>query len=302
MRLVCTLILVLFSCSCFAQQDRKVRPDLRGNGILVTQIIAAGQEESDTNQLLYVSNHVGDSLALYSISAGVVQSSLIHVKPFTGGVCLVIGQSDSLTIRFSDSEKEVRVNKDTYKLYPHYYQQFKQAVLTNHSVIATLRLLEDQIGDYPIENLLPLLQFATPANETMIRNAKIETRRSQADDVKDTWYCTYQYDKSSKLRSVIAAAGKVIRFKKIISYNGNEASAIKLYRNIEERQILNRTIAYASNNKLLVKWQDVVLETGKNRQTILNTTLQKKITGSVKHVIMQPAEVLGYIKKFAALK
>jgi hypothetical protein len=262
MRLICTLAMLFSALYCFSQQGFQRQTAHANNAILITQAITLGYNKPYTSQLLYLSNKVGDSLAIYAVSDGAVVANLIHCTAFKkNSACLITSPSDSLSISFNDARNQVLISRDSYILFPSYYKQFKQAVLVNHSVLAVLSLLEDGIGDYSITEVINLLKFDDQTSSKRILEAKVETQRSQAD-IKDVWNCTYRYNKSRTLLSVNAASGKDIRLKKNIIYRGGSMSTIKIYRNIEDRQIINSTIKYTGNRYKIIQ-NDAVLETGK---------------------------------------
>jgi hypothetical protein len=249
-------LLYLFSLllpTCYGMAQQKVTS--------ITQITSDG----DTSRTLYVSNAAGDSLI-------VDKSTIYHLSVSNKGVNLIVND-DTLVVEFQDADKKVLINKDIYSLFPAFYSQFKQTVLVKHSVLAVLELLEDCIGDYPIETALPLLLFS-PQTAKRIRSANIITRRSQAD-MSDWWKCVYHYNKNGKLSAVTAASAEETRFSKKVSYNGARIMNIKTYRSLESRQVTDRTIFYARYP--LLKWQEHVLETGKNRESELTVTLKRSM-------------------------
>jgi hypothetical protein len=221
--------------------------------------------EGDTSRIAYVSNATGDSLI-------VDKSTIYHVSVTAKGVYF-IANADTLTIKFQDDGQKVSIHNDVYRLYPAYYSRLKQAVVEKHSVMALLGLLEDGIGDYPIEAALPLCLF-TPQTAMHIRSAKIITQRSQAD-LLDTWACVYSYNKNNKLDAVIAKNREETRFSKKVSYKGNGIRSLKIFRNLESRQETQRTITYAYYPVL--QWDEQVLEVGKNRESEFTVTLKRLI-------------------------
>lgn len=221
--------------------------------------------EGDTSRMLCVSNAAGDSLILN-------KSTIYHVVATEKDADLIVG-TDTLHLSFHNANQSVNINKDVYRLYPTFYVHFKQAVLVRHSVIAVLGLLEDNIGDYPIEAALPLTLF-TPQTAKRIRSARVITQRSQAD-MSDSWDCVYPYNQNGKLSTVTATQDKEIRFTKKLSYKGGRLINMEIYRNLESRQITEKIVTYAQYPVL--KWHDYVLETGKNRKSELTVTLIRSV-------------------------
>ena len=248
-KLLCSFSFLILILSCQAQQRRT----------LLTKITS----DRDTSQLLYTITAAGDSLVID-------RNIVFMVKPAPKGVYFIC-EADTLYLTFQDQEKTIRIGKDIYRLYPDFYLQFKKAVLTNHSVIAVLKLLEDNIADYPIEQALMLTLFA-PQTRKAIRSARISTQRSKSELI-DVWNCVYSYDKNGLLQSVTAASTEETRFQKKMSYLNQKLTKMQLYRSIESRQITDRKIIYLSNS--LIKWQQNVLETGKNRESEQSVTLKK---------------------------
>ncbi len=254
--------------------------------------------------MLYVSNRAGDSLAVYTTTGAVINEGIVyHLAVANDAVSLIAKPvdenepADSLTIRFDDATQGVFINKDSYILYPAYFSEFKQAVLVKHSVMAVFGLLQDKLGDYPIPNVLPLLLFSPKMGTAKgIQQARVVTARSQSDEVTDTWNCVYHYNKNGKLSTVNASADQAVYFTKNISYSATSVSTIKYYRNIEDRQVTDGLITYTPGNAAILKCQEEVLETGKNRETSLQFTLRKKALGPIKSMVMSRTEVLRLIK------
>ncbi|MGY4537846.1 hypothetical protein ACVW0P_002265 [Mucilaginibacter sp. UYNi724] len=200
-----------------------------------------------------------------------------------------------MQINFKDAEHAVMINQhDRYILYPGYYKTFKQEITSNHSVMALLNLLGDAIGDYPIADALPLVGY-TPQVNQYVKRATIVTQRSQAD-MTDTWKCTYRYNKKGKLTAASAADGKLIRFSKKITYRGDAAAAMQCYLNIEDRQVTDKTVSYYRNNRNLIKWQEHVLVTGKNRESDTSTSFTWNDLGMFRNMNPTEAEILNLFK------
>jgi hypothetical protein len=301
-KLLSLLALVFFAGCCFAQQSANTKSRASYSGTLLTEIYKNGFR--NTRRMLYVSNREGDSLAVYTATGAIIDEGMFyHLAVANDAVSLIAKPvdenepADSLTIRFDDAVHGVLVNKDSYKLYPAYFREFKQAVLVKHSVMAVLGLLQDKLGDYPIQNVLPLLLFSPKMGTAKgIQQARVVTVRSQSDEVRDTWDCVYHYNKKGKLIAVIASADHLVYFSKNIRYSGTSISTIKYDRNIEDRQVTDGLITYTPGNAAVLKCQEEVLETGKTRETSLKFTLGKKALGPVKSMVMSRTEVLGLIK------
>ncbi|MFD2145442.1 hypothetical protein [Mucilaginibacter antarcticus] len=286
------LILTCVASVSFAQQNDSYY------GMVITKVTNDGSS-GDTSKLLYCRNKSGSLLSVYTVRGRIVAVGTAYsIKAGKDGLYFYSRPklstpltTDSLRIDFKDTEHIILINKhDSYSLYPAYYTRFKQEVASNHSVIALLGLLEDGIGDYPIEDALPLIGY-TPQLDQHIQQAKVMTQRSQSDLI-DTWICTYRYNKSHKLTAISAVDGELSRFTKKIIYNGAKASSIQLYLNIEDRQVTDRTISYDRKDRLSLKWKERVLETGKNRETGLSTSFYWHDLGMFLKIDPSPAEIL----------
>jgi hypothetical protein len=271
-------------------------------GMVITKITTDGSSR-DTTKLLYCRTISGSLLSVYTIEGGRVSAGMAYsIKAANTGFYFYARTTrsgelatDSLRIDFKDAEQAVLINKhDRYMLYPKYYKTFKQEIASKHSVIALLNLLEDAIGDYPIAEALPLISYA-PQVDKQIKHATIATQRSQADTT-DTWTCTYQYNKRGKLAKVSAADGKFIRFSKKIAYSRANIADIQCYLNIESRQVTDKTIRYYGNNRKLMKWQEHVLVTGKNRESDILTSFLWQDLGMFRNINPTEAEILNLFK------
>ncbi|MHA4895747.1 hypothetical protein ACXZ1K_13420 [Pedobacter sp. PWIIR3] len=258
----------------------------------------------DTSQLLYCMDKANERLSVYKIRSGVVSEAMTYYLQLSNNglflVCkpLVPGQQmkDSLRIAFLDKTQTLRINNnDNYTLFPDYYKLVKRQVESRGQITALLFLLSDAIGDYPISNVLPLLEFYPQSNKR-IRQAKVVTQRSQAD-VQDTWVCQYYYNKSNKLDSVNASSSEETRFTKKIHYNGAKISSIDSYLNIESRQTVDRSISYNRTNRYLIKSQERFYETGKNRETISTVTSTQHYSGMLRNMEPSIKEVLELLKR-----
>jgi hypothetical protein len=211
---------------------------------------------------------------------------------------VIAGQEpgDSLKIIFNDADHSVLIKNDRYMLYPEFYSAFKQKVGEKHSVVAVLNLLADQIGDYPVSDAVPLLFYQSKTSSgKSVEKATITTSRSQATDVTDTWNGAYHYT-NGKLDEVKVSHDKETHFSKKVTYAGAAISAIKYYRNVEDRQVTNGTVIYSAGKISEVKLTEKVFEPGKDRQTTISTTFSKRGISSLKAMIMTQAEALALVK------
>ncbi|WP_157799142.1 hypothetical protein [Mucilaginibacter auburnensis] len=203
---------------------------------------------------------------------------------------------DSLEVAFNDNSHTVVINStDRYVLFPAYYSRFKKEVYSGHSIRTLVELLADAIGDYPISDLLYLVNY-TPHFDKRISGASIATQRSQAD-ITDTWTAKYYYNNRGLLDSVNAYSAKEVRFGKKVKYNGNKTARSHGYYNIESRQITNRYITYDIPNRSVLKWEEDIYETGKDLETHLSVNLRLKDLGVIDNLNPSTAEVLKIIKK-----
>lgn len=252
MKLGFVLIFLSITVDCLAQQSKNARVATPYHATLVTRTVATSTNDRDTSRILFVNNSTGDSLAIYSLSGAAVQSFILSIKAIDQtSVSLTSTDHDSLLIRFDDATKRVLVGRDHYYLFGDHFKKLKQSVLSQHSVMAVLSLLQDHLGDYPSENVVSLLQLEPGIQNKFIRKATVITYRSQSDDVKDTWDCVYVYNNSGQLKSVIAASGEVVYFKKTVTYAAGGIKKIETYRNIEDRQITNSTLTYFDHKPMV---------------------------------------------------
>jgi hypothetical protein len=202
---------------------------------------------------------------------------------------------DSLRVNFQDQTHTIIINTvDRYTLFPAFYARLKLEVQVKHSIMASLNLLSDNLGDYSIADALPLVNFR-PHLAQQIQQARIITQRSQAD-MKDTWTCRYFYNKENKLNSVNASSPEEVRFHKKVRYNKNETLTINTYNNIESRQTTNRAINYGRGSRSPVKWRERYDETGKDQETISSATLTWHDLGMLRYISPSNAEVLKLLK------
>jgi len=293
----CCLLSLICSASIYFAQAKDAC-----YGEVITKIDNT-DEGSDTSRLLYCRNTVGNRLSVYAVRDGVISEAVSYrlTETSSGLFCerrslISSGQmKESLRIDFEDKLSTVVINKtDRYTLFPAYYLTFKQEVKARHSIMAMLNLLSDAIGDYPIADVLPLLNY-TPKLTKKISQARIVTQRSQAD-IKDTWTCQYYYNKHNWLDSVRAFSPEEIRFSKKIHYSRSNVSSIITYLNIESRQTTKRSITYDMTNGSTLQWQEQVFETGKNQETLSSVTLIKNDLGMLRKMEPSKIEVLELIK------
>lgn len=307
-KLVSIFILnVLIALSCAGQQIKM--PATQHHAVLITKTVVSKSPnayERSVSKILYTSTSSGDEYFAYSIADGSVSEAISYKMVNTkNGVFFIAkrlfsnqDETDSLQITFDDRKHMVLVGKtDQYVLFPANYSTFKQQVNHQHQVLSLLKLLEDNIGNYPIENLLPLIMVSKPDKlSKQIQQAKIITPRSQSDEITDTWTCIYNYNQAGKIVSVKASSGQEVRFYKTVTYNTG-GIAIKVHQNIEDRQITDRKMTFNPQQTGVIKWTDQVLETGKNVQTDLVTTLMRRDIQAVKKADMSQAEVLKLVKQ-----
>ncbi|WP_162618675.1 hypothetical protein [Pedobacter yulinensis] len=267
----------------------------------VTTVQQDGVSTRDTSQFIYVRNQRGDSLNVYLVAKGALSEATGYTLQTGGNTAVLRARAlntnselaDSLTMDFNDKDYSIRINRrDLYLLYPEYYKQVRQQIYTDQSVMGVFGLLEDNIGDYPVDLVHPLLLTTRARLDKRLRSASIVTPRSQSDDIKDTWNCVYDYGKDGKLLSVKAASGDDVRFRKQLSYPAGGAIAMKVYRNIEDRQITERKMTLQPASAERVKWQDHIVETGKNRETELSAILYKNPAQPVASMNLAQAELL----------
>lgn len=298
------LVLVL----SIAGQQMKT-PASKPGAVLITKTVLSKSQrgnESNVSKILYTSAPSGDACFSYSLADGSISEAISYqLIDGKNGLLFITkrlfsnqNETDSLWIAFNDQKYTVLIGKtDQYTLFPANYNTFKQQVGKKHQVLSLLKLLEDNIGDYPIESLLPLVMVSKADKfSKQIKQAKITTPRSQSDEITDTWTCIYTYNQAGKIISVKASSGQEVRFYKTLTYNTG-GIAIKVHQNIEDRQIIDRKMAFNPQKTDAIKWTDQVLETGKNIQTDLITTLTKKDIQSVKKANMSQAEVLNLVKQ-----
>jgi hypothetical protein len=288
----CLLCFLCFTNACFPQ----IKDTFYGVGITRIEHEASVK---DTSRLLYIRNTAGNRLSVYTVSDGVVsEASAYRLSATKQGLFLyneplLVGQlqKDSLSITFNDKAHAIIINRtDRYVLFPAYYGRFKQEVLVRHSIMSLLSLLSDAIGDYPISATLPLVNL-TPVFDQHIDQATIVTQRSQAD-LKDTWTCKYAYNAHHQLKSIKANSPEEIRFTKMVDYSKPNVISVLSYLNIEDRQVTNRTVEYASKNRNLVKSKERVFESGKNRESVSSVILNSHDLGKLQKMDLSTAEVL----------
>ncbi|MDQ0968615.1 hypothetical protein QFZ20_004018 [Flavobacterium sp. W4I14] len=292
-------LLVVFIVA--AQQPQK--PEIVCNGILLTRFTEVKSEagkEKDTSKILYVQNGLKDSLFVYKIADGIrSEATAYSLSSDSKGLYLhaksILNGADSiepLKITFSDAKRTVLVNQDEYKLFPEFYTKVKHQVGMKHSIISLFNLLEDYLEDYSISDIyLVLLSDSHERWGKGIEQSKIVTQRSQSD-LKDTWNYKYQYNLSGKLELVKGTSTEETHFSKRMNYLNPGLIEMNIYRNTEDRQIISRTASYNPLKLNLLKQTDHIEITGKNTETLINTTISKKIIRKLKTLQMSQEEVI----------
>lgn len=307
-KLINIAILNLLTFLCCAGQQTKM-PATQHRAVLITKTIVSkspNANERSISKILYTTTPSGDEYFTYSIADGSVSEATSYKLADTKNGLFFIskrlfsnqGETDILHIAFDDRKYMVLLGKtDQYILFPANYSTFKQQVKQKHQILSLLKLLEDNIGNYPIESMLPLIMVSKQDRfGKQIQQAKITTPRSQSDEITDTWTCIYNYNKAGKIISVKASSGQEVRFDKTVSYHAGIVT-VKVHQNIEDRQITDRTMNFDPQKTESLKFTDQVSETGKNVQTGLVTTLMKKDIQGVKKANMSQAEVLNLVKQ-----
>ncbi|TCD07638.1 hypothetical protein EZ449_13965 [Pedobacter frigidisoli] len=301
-----TTISLLFVSSWAMQMNKDSAVAI--NGTLLTKTVkstsSAGSETS-TSKILYTSSASGDQYFAYTFANGAISDAIGYRLANTPAGLSFISErlfsgqheADSIHIAFDDAQCVVRIGKtDQYMLFPASYSQFKQEVNVRHKVLSLAGLLEDNIGDYPIEDLLQLIMVSSKEKTNFkTRQAQVNTLRSQSDDTRDNWSCRYAYDKAGKMLSVRAFNKEEVRFSKTLTYNPKNL-VLKSHRNIEDRQITERTMVIDSQKPGKLRWTDKVIETGKNLETTLATEISKRETNFVQKARMSQMEVLNLFK------
>jgi hypothetical protein len=270
-------------------------------GVVLTRITTDGKEK-DTSRLLCIRNTADDRMSLYTAVGNIISEAIAyHLTASKNGLYLYSRRlsdeqvTDSLRIDFQDEKNIVLINRiDRYVLFPAYYTRFKQEVTAKHSIMALLNLLSDALGDYPISNVLPLLNYK-PQSYKQIIKATVVTQRSQAD-MTDTWICNYYYSKNNKLDSISVKSPDEIRFYKKVFYYASKPISVSTYLNIEDRQVIRKTIHYGNSSRNILKWQEQVTELGKNRETTLSVSLISDDLGQLQKIQPTPAEVIQLLR------
>lgn len=264
--------------------------------MLITQITG-----HDTTRYLYTCNIAGGQLCVYKVEDGAVATATnyrLGIAPnglYLYSKSLLPGQltPDTMHIGFRDAQQTVVINRhDSYHLFPAYYVKFKSAVYARHSITTLLHLLADAIGDYPLQDLLPLAAF-TPASGPGVMDAQISTTRSQAN-MQDTWAVHYHYIKT-QLRDLQAANGGEIRYTKTVIDKPN-GTLVRTFRNIENRQVTHAILRYKNALPNQIQLQEQVEEIGKNRETNQSTTLTRHTFRWAGKSTLSPADVLHILK------
>lgn len=237
------------------------------SGSLLTQI-SKTTSGRDTTLLLICQSKAGDKLSVYKIAQEVVSSGTGYQLSGDGNDFILHIRSidqqhtDSLQLTFNDAGFKVTVNRtDRYFLFPDAYKRLK-TMLRKHQLTAFFNLLNDNIGDYPIRDVLTFIRIR-PQVSKQIRQAFIMTKRSQSD-LTDEWVCNYAYDRNGYFKQLKANSGNVIRYTKSVKLGSRKAVAVSTYLNVEDRQITESKITYSSIPSL-VKWQEKYLRAWKRQ-------------------------------------
>ena len=251
----------------------------------------------ESSQILYCQKTTGERLRVYTIRNKQIATATDYSLQSTSKELQLISEplqagqltSDTLHITFDDNVHTIIINqKDRYRLFPEYYARIKADLQHQHQLIPILQLLSDAIGDYPLEEVTPLLVFKSSANEN-VQSAQIVTQRSQAD-MTDSWEVKYRYN-NHRLIAVNASNKEETRFTKKITYSA-KGKTVNTYRNIESRQTVNQTIVFNSKRTNRISLKENVYETGKDRESNSEITLIKREIGQIPYAGMTPAEVL----------
>jgi len=199
-RIITTITLLnLFAILSCAGQMKK-EPAKINNAVLLTRTeksTSALSSQTHSSKILYTSSLSGDEYFAYISTSGTISDAIGYRFATTRKGLFFVVESlfssqyevDSLRIFFNDAEHMVRIGiTDEYILYPSSYKTFKEEVDAKHKILSLISLLEDNIGDYPITALLPLVMSSGQKKINLkIKNAQISTLRSQAEDFWDRW-------------------------------------------------------------------------------------------------------------------
>ncbi|WP_295769343.1 hypothetical protein [uncultured Mucilaginibacter sp.] len=254
----------------------------------------------DTAILLICQSNARDKLSVYTIAQEVVTSGTVYQltgdgNNFTLHIRSIEQQQvDSLNLTFNDAIFKLTVNlTDRYFLFPDTYKRLK-AMVGKHQLTALLNVLSDNIGNYPISDVLTFIRIR-PQVSRHIRRAFITTKRNQSD-LTDDWVCNYVYDRNGYLKQLKVSSGNVIRYAKSVKSVLQNAVAMSTYLNIEDRQITEQKITYFPSRPPSVKWQENVYEPGKDRTTKALISVSSKYLGSLQGVELPVDEVLRILK------
>lgn len=299
------ILTLIFALNCYGQE---IDGQAKNSAILVTKTTVSSSKmgnESDTSRILYTYPPSTDHYFAYKLTDSNLNEATSYSLSSTNTGLYFIKKrlfgneekSDSLLIAFNDLKYKIIVGKtDEYILSRSSHIAFKKQVNEKHNVFILLQLLEDTIGDYPIDELFPIVQGIAGKFNPRIVKAQITTQRNQADSIKDTWICAYRYDKAGNIISVKAIGADQVRFQKTLVYYADSIS-IKTYRNVEDRQIARRTMNIKKGERKFLHWNEQVIEPGKNLETNIQTTLEIKYIGTIKQADMSKSEVLKFIQQ-----
>ena len=299
------ILTLIFALNCYGQE---IDGQAKNSAILVTKTTVSSSargNESDTSRILYTYPPATDHYFAFKLTDSTHNEATSYSLSSTNTGLYFIKKRlfgneekpDSLLIAFNDPKYKIIVGKtDEYILSPSSYIAFKKQVNEKHNVFILLQLLEDTIGDYPIDELFPIVQDIAGKFSPRVTKAQITTQRNQADSIKDTWICAYRYDKPGNIISVKAIGADQVRFQKTLVYYADSIS-IKTYRNVEDRQIARRTMNIKKGERKFLHWNEQVIEPGKNLETNIQTTLEIKYIGTIKQADMSKSEVLKLIQQ-----
>ncbi len=285
-----SLLLLLFGCLT----QLRAHNNAGYTATVISRIV-----DNDTTRMLYCQKNTGEQIRVYRVESGLVSAAteytlaktrdgfILRVEPLTGGQL----NKDSLLISFDKDHTLIINHHDRYVLFPAFYQIIKSQLVQQHQLMPLLYLLCDAIGDYPLEQVMPLLLFKQSTTEHIL-SARIVTRRSQAD-MTDNWNVKYRYS-NHRLTAISAVNKEETRFTKTINYKGKRC-LVNTYRNIESRQTVNQTIVLNGDDPNRIRLNETVYESGKDRETNSKITFVKLDLGKIAHAEMTTAVVVRLI-------
>jgi hypothetical protein len=268
-------------------------------GSLLTQV-SKSTSGTDTTRLLICRSKSGNKLSVYTVAQGVVSSATAYKLSGTGNNFILHIRSidqqheDSMHFMFDDAALMITVDRtDRYILFRDAYKNLK-AMIQKRQLTALLNLLNDNMGDYPIKDVLTFIRMH-PQVSKQIRLAYITTRRSQSE-LTDHWVGTFAYDRFNHLKQLKVSSGNVIRYTRLVNSVSQNAVAVSTYLNIEDRQITEQKITYSPAILPSFKWQESVYEPAKDRTTEALISVSAKDLGSLPGAELSINEVLRILK------